>query len=102
METLKDGRICCRARVQGVYRGKPFDYTEPEGEDGSYYLLPDGDPSTFWWADGNMSCDCNRGRFVGENIEECGEDILIDTVSPVEFEGPILRLNESHGRGGNK
>ena len=98
MQKLDDGRINCRVKITGTYKGKPFEYIDPEGVEGSQYIWPDGDPSTFWWAEGNMACDCNRSYFLPEEwgvSNECGDEILIDTIVPVDYDGPSLELNET-------
>lgn len=96
MKVLKDGRINCRVKITGTYLGKTFTYTDPEGTDGSPYYWPDGDPSIYWWSEGNFSCDCNRCEFIGIKNMECGDLIFIDRIEPVDYpEGESLILNES-------
>jgi hypothetical protein len=95
MKRLKDGRVNCRVRITGTFQGEPFEYVDPEGHDGSQYIWPDGDPSTYWWSEGNFSCDCNRAEFVGVEHMECGETICIDRIEPIDFDGPVLELNET-------
>ncbi len=98
MKALDDGRINCRVRITGTFQGKPFEYIDPEDSDGSQYIWPDGDPSTYWWAEGNFSCDCNRWDFVGDEEMECGETICIDQIEPIDYDGPILFLDETAQR----
>ena len=95
MKILDDGRINCRVKITGTFKGQPFEYTDPESTPGSQFYDRDGDPSRFWWAEGNFSCDCNRGQFVGLDEMECGETINIDKIEPIDFDGKTLELNES-------
>lgn len=97
MEILEDGRVNCRVKIIGTYKGRPFEYVDPEGV-GSQFICPDGDPSTGWWTDGNMACDCNRSVFLPEEwgVEDvCGHEILIDRIEPIDYDAPPLILNES-------
>ncbi len=99
MKVLPDGTIRCRARITGSYRGYAWVYEDPPNAEGSQYIHPDGDPSTFWWAQGNLACDCNRARFVPEKWgieEECGDEILIDKIECLDYDGPVLELNETY------
>jgi hypothetical protein len=91
---LPDGRVRCRARIRGRYQGKDFDWIDPETSKGSQFIQKDGDPSTAWWIEGNMGCDCNRAEFVGKKDLPCGTEICIVTVECVDYNGPTLRLNE--------
>lgn len=92
--------VRCRARFWGHYRGRPFVYTDPEG-DGSLYIFPDDDDfedgplSYYIWEDGNNSCDRNRGFLVGEDINQCSHDVYIDFIQPIEGHWPIGVLLES-------
>ncbi len=95
MVILDDGRIQCRVKITGTFRGKPFEYIDPEDSGGSQYIWPDGDPSTFWWTDGNYSCDCNRWRFAGVEELDCGEEICIDKIEPIDYDAEPLVLNET-------
>ncbi len=75
-----------RAKFTGTYNGKSFEYTDPEGEEGSIYL---SEFTEFYWSEGNFSCDCNRAYLVGEEDLPCGETIQIQRIEPVvpgEFE----------------
>lgn len=98
-----DGIKQCRVKITGTYKGKPFVYIDPEDSQGSQFISADNDPSTFWWTDGNYSCDCNRSRFVPldmieeEKVGRCGDEIYIDTVEPLDNRLPMLVLNESKG-----
>lgn len=99
------GLIQCRAIIRGSYKGQPFEYIDPEGDEGSQFIHPDGDPSEYWWTEGNMSCDCTRVKFLGatpkthpelfgpEGDELCGESIVIDSVTPLDASLPALHLN---------
>lgn len=101
MEVLDDGRIVCRVRISGSYQGRPFTYTDPPESKGSQYIWKDGDPSRYWWTEGNFGCDCNRSRFLPEdwNVpESCGEEILINKIEPIDHDGPVLELNEEQER----
>jgi hypothetical protein len=95
--TLADGRINCRVKITGTYKGERFVYTDPEGVYSQYYL-PDGNPSRFWWEEGNMACDCNRGVFIDADLD-CGNTVCIDTIEPLNYDGDVLRLDESRRRG---
>lgn len=97
MKVLDDGRIQCRVKIIGTFCGEPFEFIDPEDSKGSQFIWPDGDPSTYWWTDGNFSCDCNRAQFIGKKIGdvECGETINIDKIIPIDFEAKTLELNES-------
>lgn len=98
MQVLDDGRIRCRVRITGTYKGNAFEYTDPEDDEGSQFIWPNGDPSTFWWSEGNMACDCNRAKYLPEawGVEdECGHEICIDRIEPVDYDGPVLELNET-------
>jgi len=95
MKVLDDGRVNCRVKITGTFHNQEFEYIDPEDAEGSQYIWPDGDPSTSWWTDGNFSCDCNRARFVGLDYMPCGETINIDVIEPIDFDGPILELNET-------
>lgn len=91
---LDDGRIQCRVVIKGFYNGKPFTYTDPEGQDGTQFIWPDGDPSEFWWSEGNMSCGCNRGRFAGVAGANCHTEVYINTITPLDPALPSLVLDE--------
>lgn len=131
MRVLDDGRIECRVRIRGTFRGEPFEYVDPDGQDvdgdeqhGSQFIWPAGvvsdiengpDPSTWWWSEGNMGCDCNRDYLLPEHMRKllpkrsnspdedgclCGHEILIDSIEPVECGPngerlPSLFLNET-------
>jgi len=81
---------------------------------GSFAVWLDTRPehTRFHWSEGNMSCDCNRVRFLpagGVYYHElwdgpvgsleglrCGCDILVDIVEPLDCpEASPLLLNES-------
>ena len=95
MRQLDDGRIQCRVKITGTFRGEPYEYVDPEDHPGSQFIWPDGGSSDWWWSDGNMSCDCNRGEFVGIEDMECGETINIDMIEPIDYDGPTLELNDT-------
>lgn len=90
-----DGVVQCRVRITGTYQGKPFTYEDPPDDQGSQFYHPDGDPSEFWWSEGNMACDCNRGAYVGIKDMPCGDTICIDVIAPIDYDAPPLILNES-------
>lgn len=95
---LPDGRINCRVRIEGEYQGKPFTYIDPLGCEGSQYIWPadeEGniDPSSFWWSEGNMACDCNRRMFLPPEVEAtvpdgCGHKIRINHIVPLDSRLP--------------
>ena len=66
-------RVQVRARIVGTYMGRPFEYVDPEGDDGCQYIWYGDYPSTGWWSTGNLSCDCNRWRFLPEEWRPEGE-----------------------------
>lgn len=97
-----------RVRIEGTLNGKPWVYEDPEKSDGSQFLwVKENDPSTFWWSEGNMCCDCNRAKFVPIELRanlpldtddgyECGNNIFIDRIIPLEGDSlPTLELNET-------
>lgn len=96
-------RIVCRVMIIGTYKGEMFVYQDgPDNEGSQYYWVKDNmDPSTFWWTDGNMACDCNRSAFLPEHLYKlhgggCGHEIKFDRIIPIEGENlPILILDES-------
>ena len=97
MKILEDGRINCRVKITGTYHGRPFEYIDPEGCY-SQFIWPNGDPSSLWWSEGGMRCDCARSYLLPEEwgIElDCGEEIMIDSIEPIDYNGPVLHLNES-------
>lgn len=85
-----------RVRVIGTYQGKPYTW-----ESDSEYPVRDeyGDLQIFYWAEHNMSCDCNRDRFLPPElgIEEldCGDTVLIDRIEALDGSGVVIELNES-------
>jgi hypothetical protein len=122
-KTLDDGRIHCRVMIRGSYKDKPFFYVDPPGVDGSQFVHPDSDDedvrvSKYWWSDHNMSCDCNRARFLGatpethpelfesyvdedgDRIKKCGKEIRIHSVIPLDYRLPELWLDEPDNKDG--
>lgn len=127
MKVLDDGRLQVRVKITGTFRGQPWEYTDPDTREGSQFLWPPGSHddygddeinarewgnSYYWWASGNLACDCNRAKFLppemffalyGVSIEEmtlsdfrCGDEILIDEIVPIEGDiRPALCLNET-------
>ena|GEM_PF-6401207 len=94
-------RIQCRARIEGRYDGEDFIYEDAPDADGWYfYWMEDKNPSTFWWSEGNMSCDCNRHNFLPPHLQEkhngeCGGQIRLKRIIPLEGENlPVVELNE--------
>ena len=86
-----------RVRIIGTYKGEPFTYEDPPDFKGSSCVHNDGgiiDPSSFWWSGGSMSCDCNRCGYVGESLD-CGDEVKIDTIEPLDENWPRLMLSES-------
>lgn len=105
MKVLRHGAgdecIQCRCRIEGHYMGRDFIYEDPEHADGWYYFwVKHQDPSTYWWAEGNMSCDCNRYIFLPADLQalhdgKCGESIMIKRIIPLEGDNlPILDLTQ--------
>ena len=91
--------IKCRAKINGTYKGRPFEYIDPKGKGCAYYSQS-GSPNRFWWEEGNGSCDCNRCWMLPEGLYEadldvCSEDIMIDTIEPIDYDGETLVLNET-------
>lgn len=126
MKMLPDGRACFRVRITGTYKGKPWTYEDPPGDHGYGYANPPDigigkwEQSEYWWAEGNMSCDCNRIGFVGltpdtapelyhmkgsfyqdgsgpveQTHVRCGETICITSIVPIDCDwaAPLV-LNE--------
>ena len=96
----EDGRIQCRVKITGTYRGSPWEFIDPEDSDGSQFIDADGDPSSFWWTEGNFGCDCNRAKFLPEawGVEDdCGTLIKMDKIEPIDKELAqyTLELNET-------
>jgi len=100
--------VWIRVRIEGIYNGKEFTYTDPIGEDGSTTVREgeDGpDPSTYWWTEGNFSCDCNRWKFLpielqkerGDRLDECGNEIKFRTLTVIDppYEGLQINFDES-------
>lgn len=95
-------RIQCRVRIEGEYDGIPFVYEDPLESEGSQFFWIDGetDPSTYWWTEGNMACDCNRIGFMPAELQKlhpggCGEAIHLRKIIPLEGENlPVLNLDE--------
>lgn len=113
MKILEDGRIQCRVRIEGRYKGEYFTYTDPIGEDGSQFIWPrepefgdtekdinDKRASRSWWEDGNMGCDCNRSRYLPEHLlkihgGDCDHEIELHTITPIEGDNlPTLTLTD--------
>jgi hypothetical protein len=93
-------QLQCRARVEGSYKGRPFVYEDPPDSPGSQFVWDDGDPSRYWWAEGNLSCDCNREPFLPDDFGyrkdgRCGRSICVDRVVALVDGLPTLELNES-------
>lgn len=92
---VTENMIRCRARFWGHYKGKPFVYTDPDG-DGSLYIFPDDEELSYYiWEDGNNACDHNRGFLLGEDINRCSHEIYIDFIQPLDAHWPIGVLLES-------
>ena len=100
MKTLDNGKVQCRCRITGTYKGKTFVYTDPEGSDGSQFIDDSGDPSTYWWTEGNFACDCNRSEFLPDEFGhdgECGNSIVIKKIECVDYDGPVLFIEPLPG-----
>ena len=104
-----DNRITCRVKMTGTFRGIAWEYMDPPDLESQYIWLGEsgtyaaGDPSDYWWRDGNMSCDCNRECYLPEKMKAmlrrrgpnspheegqdefivCGEEIKIDLIEPI-------------------
>jgi hypothetical protein len=81
-----------RGRITGTYEGRPFLYVDPP-EAASVLLDPDGTIDSYWWEEGNMACDCNRGVFVGRRLD-CGETIRLTRVEVLGHPDVYLELHE--------
>lgn len=98
---LEDGVINCQVRIEGTYKGVSFVYTD-EGEDRSQFIWPEDEDgnvnlSEFWWSEGNYGCDCNRCSFLPGNVKlDCGHEIRIDKIIPLDPRLPELNLFESY------
>lgn len=99
MKVIDEKIVQCRVVIEGEYNGEKFTYTDPEGSDGSQFIwLEDNDPSTYWWTEGNYACDCNRHEFLPPHLQEihngeCGHEIKIFKVTPIEKELPELIID---------
>lgn len=83
------------ARVYGDFEGRPFTY---KGKLFYGYLDPDlPEEASYWWAEGNMACDCNRQKLIlgllGDEILGCGESIRIDRIESDEL--PTIYFGET-------
>lgn len=86
-----------RVRVIGTYKGDSFTYEDPPDSKGDSFVWNNGgiiDPSSFWWSGGNIGCDCNRCEYVGQSLE-CGDQVKVDIVEPLDENWPTLILGES-------
>jgi hypothetical protein len=99
------GQLRCRVRISGVCDGRTFLHEDPEDPEkwSQFIHAPDEPgkwpaPSHFWWAEGNMCCDCNRVRFVPwieDKDHPCGDDrVHINSIMPFDKHLPSLNLNE--------
>ncbi len=104
MKVIGPNRLQVRVKITGTLYGNPFEWSDPPGSDGQQFISPapdsDGniDISEYWWAEGNMSCDCNRLKYAGVTPEThpdfydkdgsglCGERIRINCIVPLEGE----------------
>lgn len=82
--------------------GENWVYEDDKNSNGNYtYWVKEKEANQYIWADGNNSCDCNRYRFLPLHLQEkhsseCGTDIFIDKIIPLEGEGlPTMELNET-------
>lgn len=54
----------------------------------------DGDASTYWWQDGNFSCDCNRAQLWGgcTDPQRCGDERF--TITHIELpDGTEIKID---------
>lgn len=99
MKKIDNNRVQCRVVIKGEYNGEAFTYTDPEDSDGSQFIwLEDNDPSSYWWNNGNMGCDCNRISFMPKHLQdlhggECGHTIKLFSVTPIEEGLPELIID---------
>lgn len=99
---MEDGGVLrCRVKIEGEYKGEKW--THEDGEDWREWsqFINDGDPSAYWWEDGNMSCDCNRYGFLPEHLRPLvdpdghGHEIIINKIIPFDSCLPTLELDNS-------
>lgn len=59
----------------------------------------EGYPSTYWWAEGNGSCDCNREMYFNSSADaECGDSrYLVQLGNPITKEIFYTETEESRG-----
>ncbi len=104
MKGLVGGRIRCRVRITGTYKGNYWEYIDPPDHPGSQFVIPpqtgenqtdEWDLSEYWWTDGNMYCDCCRSRFIGLDLDCSSDEICITKIEPLDKEYPTLYLNET-------
>jgi len=95
VERVGDGRVRVMCRITGSYKGEHWEYVDTEYA--SLYVWPEGTEDRlgrFWWTEGNGSCDCNRGQFIGKELP-CGYEVMIDRIVPLDSYYPALELNET-------
>lgn len=84
-------RIIAKCRIHGEYLGVPFEFDS----ENYYWTHDNNDPSTRWWVDGNMACDCNRVNFLptelrSQHYGQCGHEIILTKIVPLEGDLPTL------------
>lgn len=85
-----------RAKIIGCFQGRPFEYVDPEDCHGSVFVEDDGTIDDYQWADGNLSCDCNRHQFLPTDWsvpKECADEILIERIECIDCDA-CLELGE--------
>lgn len=96
-----EGQQQIRVRINGTFRGVPWQYEDHPDDKGSQfvYMGSEQEVSEYWWSDGNFSCDCNRERFLPDELRKlysggCGDQIHIDRIVPLDPKFPTLVLGE--------
>lgn len=105
MQETENKYIIYRCKIEGTCKGERFLYQDQGLDKSGIYFPNDKGREYFYWQQGNMSCDCNRIRFISGGVIvgwdadgfPCGETIRIDKISPIDDDTiPIIELNESN------
>ena len=93
-----------RIKIVGSFDGTGFTYEDKPGMANGFWHPEFNDPSSYWWKEGNMACDCSRFRFLPDDMKSrltpeemttCGCRIIIKTISSVDNPDiPTMELNE--------